>query len=85
MIFRGPYPEVSIPEVSLTDFIFNSTDLTKGRTFRIASAYIGSWDYGYREPTPTSVKLGAAVAASAATGAPDAAASGMTLSVIRSR
>jgi acyl-CoA synthetase (AMP-forming)/AMP-acid ligase II len=26
MIFRGPYPEVSIPEVSLTDFIFNSTD-----------------------------------------------------------
>ena len=25
MIFRGPYPDVTIPEVSLTDFIFNST------------------------------------------------------------
>lgn len=25
MIFRGPYPEVTIPEVSLTDFIFSST------------------------------------------------------------
>ncbi len=25
MIFRGPYPDVSIPEVSLTDFIFNAT------------------------------------------------------------
>jgi acyl-CoA synthetase (AMP-forming)/AMP-acid ligase II len=25
MIFRGPYPDVSIPEVSITDFIFQST------------------------------------------------------------
>jgi len=25
MIFRGPYPDVAIPEVSLTDFIFKST------------------------------------------------------------
>ena len=48
------------------EFIFNSTDLTKGRTFRVAPAYIGSFDYGYGQPTPTSVKLGAAVAASAA-------------------
>src|SRR5438477_12087762 len=24
MIFRGPYPDVTIPEVSLTDFIFSS-------------------------------------------------------------
>ena len=24
MIFRGPYPDVAIPEVSLTDFIFAS-------------------------------------------------------------
>src|SRR5438309_8267335 len=24
MIFRGPYPDVTIPEVSLTDFIFGS-------------------------------------------------------------
>lgn len=26
MIFRGPYPEVTIPEVSLTDFIFESAN-----------------------------------------------------------
>src|SRR5437588_5336987 len=26
MIFRGPYPDVTIPEVSLTDFIFSSFD-----------------------------------------------------------
>lgn len=26
MIFRGPYPDVTIPEVSLTDFIFASVD-----------------------------------------------------------
>ena len=25
MIFRGPYPDVTIPEVSLTDFILEST------------------------------------------------------------
>src|SRR6476469_6650646 len=25
MIFRGPYPDVSIPEVSITDFIFETT------------------------------------------------------------
>jgi acyl-CoA synthetase (AMP-forming)/AMP-acid ligase II len=25
MIFRGPYPDVTIPEVSVTDFIFSST------------------------------------------------------------
>ena len=31
MIFRGQYPEVSIPEVSLTDFIFNSTDQIKDK------------------------------------------------------
>jgi NTE family protein len=48
------------------EFIFNSTDLTKGRTFHVAPAYIGSWDYGYVQPTPTSVSLGSAVAASAA-------------------
>jgi predicted acylesterase/phospholipase RssA len=48
------------------DWIFTSTDLTKGRAFRIAPAYTGSWDYGYIEPTPSSIKLGEAVAASAA-------------------
>lgn len=32
MIFRGPYPDVTIPEVSLTDFIFNSTPQIKNKT-----------------------------------------------------
>src|SRR5574341_33368 len=31
MIFRGPYPDVSIPEVSLTDFIFNGTGAIKDK------------------------------------------------------
>ena len=31
MIFRGPYPDVSIPEVSLTDFIFASTEQNKDK------------------------------------------------------
>ena len=48
------------------EFIFTATDLTKGRAFRIAPAYVGSFDYGYIEPTPRSVPLGMAVAASAA-------------------
>src|SRR5213594_1049279 len=32
MIFRGPYPDVTIPEVSLTDFIFKSTAEFKNKT-----------------------------------------------------
>jgi NTE family protein len=48
------------------EFIFTSTDLTKGRAFRVAPGFTGSFDYGYVEPTPTSVSLGKAVAASAA-------------------
>jgi hypothetical protein len=48
------------------EIIFAATDLSKGRNFYIASAFTGSWDYGYIEPTPTSLKLGPAVAASAA-------------------
>lgn len=32
MIFRGPYPDVSIPEVSLTDFILKSTAEFKDKT-----------------------------------------------------
>ena len=31
MIFRGPYPDVTIPEVSLTDFIFGSTQEVKDK------------------------------------------------------
>jgi NTE family protein len=48
------------------EFIFTSTDLATGRTFRVAAAYIGSYDYGYIETAPTVVSLGKAVAASAA-------------------
>ena len=32
MIFRGPYPDVAIPEVSITDFIFSSTAAFKNKT-----------------------------------------------------
>src|ERR1041385_5057401 len=32
MIFRGPYPDVAIPEVSLTDFIFASINQFKDKT-----------------------------------------------------
>src|SRR5438093_6002859 len=31
MIFRGPYPDVSIPEVSLTDFVFRSIEQFKDK------------------------------------------------------
>src|SRR6267378_3775163 len=31
MIFRGPYPDVTIPEVSLTDFIFSSFTETRDK------------------------------------------------------
>ena len=31
MIFRGPYPDVTIPEVSVTDFIFASVDKFKDK------------------------------------------------------
>src|SRR5213083_2771921 len=31
MIFRSPYPDVAIPEVSLTDFIFSSTPQFKNK------------------------------------------------------
>jgi NTE family protein len=46
--------------------IFTSTDLSKGRPFWIAAAFSGCYDYGFAEPTPTTVPLGKAVAASAA-------------------
>ena len=46
--------------------IFTATDLSKGRTFWISSAFTGSYDYNYVEPTPTTISLGKAVAASAA-------------------
>lgn len=49
------------PQVILT-----TTDLATGRAFRIARDFIGSYDFGYVEPTPDSIELGLAVAASAA-------------------
>lgn len=46
--------------------IFTSTDLGTGRAFRIAQAFVGSYDHGYVQPAPASLRLGTAVAASAA-------------------
>jgi NTE family protein len=47
-------------------FIFTATDLSKGRPFWIAPAFIGAYDYDYIRPTPSSIRTAAAVAASAA-------------------
>src|SRR5205085_379628 len=49
MIFRGPYPEVSIPEVSLTDFIFNSTDQIKDKPALIDGPSGRSYTYAQFE------------------------------------
>ncbi len=38
MIFRGPYPDVAIPEVSLTEFVFASTDGFKDKPAIIDAA-----------------------------------------------
>jgi acyl-CoA synthetase (AMP-forming)/AMP-acid ligase II len=38
MIFRGPYPDVTIPEVSLSDFIFSQTGKIKNKTALIDGA-----------------------------------------------
>jgi acyl-CoA synthetase (AMP-forming)/AMP-acid ligase II len=46
MIFRGPYPDVEIPEVSLTDFIFNSTAEFKSKTALIDGPTGRSLTYG---------------------------------------
>src|SRR4029453_15135822 len=46
MIFRGPYPDVTIPEVSLTDFIFNSTKEIKNKTALIDGPTGRSLTYG---------------------------------------
>jgi NTE family protein len=46
--------------------IFTSTCLQTGRAFRFAREFTGSWDFGYAEPTPAGVRLGLALAASAA-------------------
>jgi NTE family protein len=46
--------------------IFTSTCLNTGRAFRFARDFCGSWDYGYCEPAPQALRLGTALAASAA-------------------
>jgi len=46
MIFRGPYPDVSIPEVSLTDFIFGSTTQFKDKPALIDGPTGQTFTYG---------------------------------------
>jgi acyl-CoA synthetase (AMP-forming)/AMP-acid ligase II len=46
MIFRGPYPDVEIPEVSLTDFIFKSFDSFKDKKALIDGPSGHSLTYG---------------------------------------
>jgi predicted acylesterase/phospholipase RssA len=46
--------------------VFTATELNTGRDFRIARDFIGGYDYGYVEPTPPTIELGTAIAASAA-------------------
>jgi NTE family protein len=58
-VFVAELPEA--PQV-----IFTSTCLQTGRAFRISRDFCGSWDHGYAEPTPAQMRLGTALAASAA-------------------
>lgn len=46
MIFRGPYPDVDIPEVSLTDFIFQTTGEFKDKPALIDGSTGRSLTYG---------------------------------------
>jgi NTE family protein len=46
--------------------IFTSTDLGRGRAFRMSRDFAGSYDLGYAEPPPSDLELGVAVASSAA-------------------
>lgn len=49
MIFRGPYPDVAIPEVSLSDFIFNSIDQFKDKVALIDGPSGSSMTYAQLE------------------------------------
>jgi acyl-CoA synthetase (AMP-forming)/AMP-acid ligase II len=49
MIFRGPYPDVTIPETSLTDFIFARTAAFKDKTALIDGSTGRSLTYGELE------------------------------------
>jgi NTE family protein len=46
--------------------IFTSTELGRGRAFRMSRDFVGSFDLGYAAPPPARLDLGVAVAASAA-------------------
>ena len=46
MIFRGPYPDVEIPEVSLTDFIFDSIKDFEHKTALIDGPSGRAWTFG---------------------------------------
>jgi NTE family protein len=64
---KNLYEHAHVSELpGLPQVIFTSTDLGVGRAFRIAHDFVGSYDHGYVEPAPSSLELGAAVAASAA-------------------
>src|SRR5712691_5865381 len=45
MIFRGPYPDVTIPEVSLTDFIFQSANGIQDKPALIEGLSGRAWTY----------------------------------------
>jgi predicted acylesterase/phospholipase RssA len=51
---------------AMPQVVFTATELNTGRDFRIARDFIGGYDYGYVEPTPRTIELGTAIAASAA-------------------
>src|SRR5713101_7269688 len=45
MIFRGPYPDVAIPEVSLTDFVFQSASGIQNKPALIEGLTGRTWTY----------------------------------------
>src|SRR5205809_1444067 len=45
MIFHGPYPDVTIPEVSLTDFIFQSANGIQDKPALIDGSTGRAWTY----------------------------------------
>src|SRR6266436_7347976 len=49
MIFRGPYPDVTIPEVSLTDFIFQPGNGTQDKPALIDGPTGRVWTYAQLE------------------------------------
>src|SRR5436853_1602102 len=60
MIFRGPYPDVTIPEVSLSDFIFRSKSEFKDKPAIIDGPTGRSLTYGQLEDAVTRTAAGLA-------------------------